>query len=475
MFTIGLSLEEGAFRIAVVKKEKKRIAVESLHEFPYGSESVKLFYNLPPFHTGKEVEIVSGLSSADVFIRKLHLPLRDKRKIIAALPFQLESLIPFSNENPIVCPLLKPLGKQMTSVTVIATAQGHLSSHLAILKGIDIEPDTVSCHPMALGRFARWKFSKEHRILCFDIRNKRISSAVFEGNELLLSQAISFDENENVSLELEKFSIFLKQKGVIDDETPWIMTGEATDSLIEILSRFFPGRKLEIPEKDLTQYAICIGLALDTIPKDGTGVQFCQNEFTPEHTFHLRRKKTLQYLGFCLGAALAMLIGGSFALNNKQRILNKNLRDYLSSSSLKEASFAPNQIQEKLHEWENSLKGQKTSFPLLPNVPKVSDVLAWISTHPAFATEDGEQKEGMEIKMLHYSLMKYPKIGETSSPYVAQVEIEFNSLAPRTARDFHDALLKGDQIVNAKKEVKWQAQNQTYYTSFELNKVNSQQ
>ena len=76
----------------------------------------------------------------------------------------------------------------------------------------------------------------------------------------------------------------------------------------------------------------------------------------------------------------------------------------------------------------------------------------------------------MEIKSFHYSLIKYPKIGEASSPYLAQMELEFTSTAPRAARDFHEALLKGDQIVNAKKEVKWQTQNQTYHTSFELNK-----
>src|SRR6267154_4198999 len=105
MFTIGLTLEKEAFRIAVLKREKKSIAIESLQTFPHGPDNVKLFYNLSPFHTGKEVHIVSGLANSDVFIRKLHLPLREKRKILATLPFQLESLIPFSNENPIICPL----------------------------------------------------------------------------------------------------------------------------------------------------------------------------------------------------------------------------------------------------------------------------------------------------------------------------------------------------------------------------------
>jgi type IV pilus assembly protein PilM len=469
MFTIGLTLEKEAFRIAILKKEKKTIAIESLQTFSHAPDNVKLFYNLPPFHTGKETQIVSGLAGSDVFIRKLHLPLREKRKILAALPFQLESLIPFSNENPIVCPLLKPLSKQMTAVTVVATTQDRLSSHLTTLKGMDIEPDTISCHPIALVRFARWKFPQEFRILCFDIRDKKISCALLEGSELILSQSIPVDDKGGVALELEKLSVFLKQKGAIDNQTPWALTGDSTD-FTDVLNQIFAGQKLELSDPHLALYAIPIGLALDALASDELSLQFCQKEFTPKRTIQLRKKRMLHYLGLCLGAALLMAMGKLFILNKKQHKLIENLQSYLSSSLSKDSLSSINQIEEKLHEWENSLRGQKSSFAFLPTVPKVSDVLAWLSAHPSFATEEGDQKEGMEIKSLHYSLMKYPKIGDTSSPYAAQVELEFTSLAPRSARDFHETLLKGDQIVNAKKEVKWQTQNQSYHTSFELNK-----
>ena len=100
----------------------------------------------------------------------------------------------------------------------------------------------------------------------------------------------------------------------------------------------------------------------------------------------------------------------------------------------------------------------------------MSDILAWLSSHPALSTKEGERREEIEIKSLHYSLTEYPKIGQSSSSYTAELELELFAKAPRAARDFHDALLKGDSIVNPKKEVKWQTQNQTYTTSFELHK-----
>ncbi len=466
MFIIGLTLDKETFRVAILKKEKKSIAIESLHTFSYGSDNVKLFYNLLPFHTGKEIQIASGLMSSDVFIRKLHLPLRDKRKILDALPFQLESLLPFSSENPIICPLLKPLSKQMTAVAVIATTQEHLSSHLTKWKEMDIEPDTVSCDPIALLRFARWKFPQEFRILCFDVRDKKFSCVLLEGNDLVLSQSSLVDNPENFALDLEKLSIFLKQKGVVDDQTPWILTGDSAD-FTEVISKIFMGNKLEISEEGLALYATPIGCALDALAADKLSVQFCQKEFTPEHVWQLRKKKMLHYLGLCLGAALLMSIGGSVVLHRKQHKLIENLQSYLSS---KDPLSSIHHMEEKLYEWENSLRGQKNSFAFVPTVPKVSDVLAWLSAHPSFATEEGGQKEGMDIKSLHYTLVKYPKIGEATSPYTAQMELEFTSLTPRSARDFHEALLKGDQIVNAKKEVKWQTHNQSYQTSFELNK-----
>jgi len=468
MFYIGINLEKDALKVAVLKKEKKAISIESLQSFPYGPDNVKLFYNLPPFHTGKETRVSSGIRCSETFIRKLHIPLKERRKILETLPFQLESLVPFSNEAPVICPLFKSLSKQMTAVTVIATSEESLLLHLKALKDLDITSDTVSCQTSALMRFSRWKFQAESKVLCFDARDQTISCVVCEGKEIILSQSLSFCETADIPIELEKLSIFLKQKGVINDNTPWLLTGEL--QLEEQIGAIFPGKALQLEDPALAEFAIPIGLALDDLKADELSVQFCQKKFTPEHTFRSRQKKILSYVAFCLGAATLMAAGGSLILKKKHRLLVENLKDYFSPSLAAGSFSSTDEIEQKLYEWESSLKGQKSSFAFLPTVPKVSDVLAWLSSHSAFATEEGGQKEGIEIKSLHYSLTKYPKIGEPSAPYMAHVELEFSSQAPRAARDFHEALLKGDQIVNAKKEVRWQTQNQTYQAAFELNK-----
>ncbi len=466
MFFIGITLEKEAFRVAVLKKEKKNIAILDLKTVPFGPEDVKLFYKLPPFQTGKKAQIVSGLSSAEIFVRKLHLPLKEKRKILSALPFQLETLVPFSTEQAIICPLLKPLSKQMTAVTIIAATRELLSAHLNALK--QIKPDQVSCQPTAQMRFAHWQFPNEQRVLSFHAEDQNISCVLSEGNELILSQSISARTNEEREFELDKLSIFLKQKGIVLEQTPWLLTGDT--HLLETLKKLFPGPQLELNDAMLRSFAIAVGYALDGLLYDESTVQFCQQEFLQQHTQRFRKKTSLAYLAIWLTAMLVMGMGGSLMLGKKQQHLTERLNNYLPTTLTKEQAYSAEEIEQKLLAWEKSLNRNKLSFPFLLTAPKVSDVLAWLSTHPAFATEEGNPKEGVDIKSLHYYLVKYPKVGDPSAPYLGQMELEFTALTPRIARDFHDALLKGDLIVNAKKEVKWQTQNQTYLTSFELNR-----
>jgi type IV pilus assembly protein PilM len=468
MFYIGIALEKGAFKVAVLKKVNTVASIESLYTFPYGPDNARSFYSLPPFQTGRERLIASGIPSSKTCIRKLHLPLRDKRKILAALPFQLESLIPFPAESALICALFKPLSKQMTTVTVIATTEEHLTSHLAALKEREIFVDAVSCEPAALMRFGAWSFPKVNKILGLDVRDEKLSCVVYEGSEILLSQTLSASSEKEILIELEKLAVFLEQKGIIEGNTPLLLTGEPP--FTEQIKKVFQREVLSLEDSALADYALAIGLGLDLLKGDHTSVQFCTKQFTPTHTALRRKKNVMTYVACCLGAALLMVTGGALTLNKRQNKLVHELQEHLPPNLSTKALDSPQAMKQALIEWERSLRMAKNTFALHPNVPSVSDVLAWLSDHPSLTTEDGRQKEGIEIKSVRYRLTKYPKVTEPSLPYLGQVEIEFIAQTPRFARDFHESLLKGDSIVNAKKEIKWHTEQQTYYTSFELNK-----
>ena len=324
-FAIGITLEKEEFKVAIVKKEKQTLSIHSLHAFPYAPDSVKLFYNLPPFSTKEETLLASGLPSSAVFLRKLHLPLGEKRKILAALPFQLESLIPFSSEAPVVYALLGRLNKQMTSVTVIATSKELLSTHTQSLKELEIYPDVLSCAPTALMRFGRLKCREEGRLLMFDVRDQKLSCVVCEGKELILSQTLS----SYAPADLEKLAIFLKQKGAIDDTTPWVLTGEG--AIHEEILPFFLGERGEVgPQEAL--FAIPIGLALDALEADDNSVQFFQKQLLPKHTLERRKTRLLSYIALCASAACLMTLSGSLILGKKERILRERLQSSLPLS-----------------------------------------------------------------------------------------------------------------------------------------------
>ncbi len=469
MFFVGISLKKDRFKLAVLKKEKQKIIVADQQSYLSTSENVKLFYNSPFLQSGNKSRIVSGLAASDIFLRKIHLPLKEKRKIMAALPFQLEMLIPFSSENTIVCPLLKPISRKITAVTILATTREQLTSHFATLKNIHIQPDWVSCEPVALARFSDWSFPQQRRILCFFADQDRILCVLCEGPEVLLSQSLPLKNKEEMILELDRLFVFLKQKAVADEQTAWVMTGNL--EWTSMISQIFTGPQLQLTDHALAEYAIPIGLALDALKNDLHSVQFCQKEFIPSHIHRLRKNKFFAYLSTCLIATVILLASETFLLGKKQRALSEQLQNVLPASLSQKSLDTLKDIQETLNSWEKSLNRKSASFPFVPNLPKVSDVLAWLSTHPSFSTENGGKKEGIEIKSFHYHLLKHPKIGDPSAPYVGQVEIEFTAVVPRQARDFHESLIQGDEIVNARKEVKWQVQNQTYYTCFELNRT----
>lgn len=456
---IGITLENNAqvLKTAILKKEGGAISIESLEASPF---SVKPFYNLEGVH------ISSALNGSQVFIRSLQLPLVDRSKILAALPFQCEAILPFPLETAVVCPQIKQIDKRTSAVTLYATTQSSLQSHISTLRELSIDYDAISCEPIALARFAHWQFPKVPKILSFHTREDALLYTLSYQGEILFSQTLLLKDTSSLAMELQKLEIFLKEKGMIDEHTPWLAVGVGTIGV-------FTGEQLQIQDPKIRSFALAIGLSLDAIANDSLTLQFSQEQFTAPHTQKKRKKRVLSYLGICL-VATSLAAGASSLLGGKkQRLLVDRLKEELPKEIALAPSLSIEAVEEALYAWEATLNKQKSSFPFHPTVPKVSDVLSWLSADPHFSSDDGDKKEGIEIQSLHYQLIKYPKIGEAGAPYIATLSIDFQAETPRLARDFHEELLKGSPLVNNKKEIRWQVQNQNYHTSFELGKGGS--
>lgn len=504
---LGIHLEEKALKVVLVTKEKGRIHLSQSFTIPYANPDQMRFAFPAAEH------IVTGLQHHEVVFRSLVLPLKTKSKVLDALPFQLETVLPFPVEQTIAYPLLQPIDTHATCVSIIATSKDLINKHLNDCQTYGIRPDTVACVPSALFRLAKSLFPKKKDLLFFHLGTHKISCISMQNGYMTLSQSIRLGLADlilalettypnqgkqewqallsssiplhsplasfldSLKSELERLSMYMKEKGTFLEAMPCALIGEyaSCSGLKKIWNAVFATEPLSFDDlifsEDIVHsHGLAIGLALDVFAKDEYSVQFLQGEFFPHHHFIARKKKAFVYISACLALSFIIALTSTFSMRKQTKALSEKMVSFHLS---KEAGLSLSEIEEQLLKSERSLQKQKSGFPFLLTVPKVSEVLAWLSTHPAFATPDGLPKEGININTFRYQLIKFPTLEDPTIPYQAIVDIEFTAATPRLAREFHEALLKGDRIVNSKKELKWNTQGTIYSVQFELAKSTS--
>lgn len=249
---------------------------------------------------------------------------------------------------------------------------------------------------------------------------------------------------------------------------------------------------------DFYRFSLPIGLALTAQPQDNLAPTLSVNFRREEHTYPTpwKRFKTplLIYAALCLGVASSLYFLGSSYLKIKEDQLKSKFLELLSFTQkpydVFEASYEQKypftkrgdtlvpitglnveDISNRIDFLETSLKATPDSFPLLPNIPRVSDVLVWLSTHPKLVCSDNSVPGDclpFTIDVFNYSLVKRPEINKKSEKYQVKVDLEFSTSSPRLAREFHDALITSNDFVDPKGEIKWTATKGKYRTSFFL-------
>jgi hypothetical protein len=311
----------------------------------------------------KNLHLVTGLAADLVVRREATLQLQRRSAILKALPFQLEAVLPFDEEEIVAHPIFHP-AEDHTEVVVFATTRSAVQHHIDQLQSSGIDPDQVSCVPLAIARWARFLFP-EHPLIRY-VHEK--TAIVLDGDKIVFSQNLE---------DLGRLEAYLQQKF-----PTYFSISEADTSL---------------QNATLKEYAIPIGLALE----GKAGCQFRQGEL---QSFKETRKKRLWRQGslaVCLGLALVAGGIGTFILNRQEQALEKKIALHFT------APDAP--LEEKIALWQQQLLQESKGFPLIPDVPTVSEVLAWL----------GSLQEPIDIVQFHYSLVKYPKAGEKEEPYTA--------------------------------------------------------
>jgi type IV pilus assembly protein PilM len=465
MYALGLHFEKNGVKAALLQKKKNRISVELLRTVDSG---VKPLYTLASALSGKKVWITTGLEAWEVLIRQVVLKLTAHRALLKALPFQIESMIPFPLEEGILLPIFQKKETE-TEITLFAARRQLLEKHLEDLKLLEILPDQVSCHSSALHRFARFFFPEHSDLFLFNLGEEKSSYLFIQKGNLILAQTLSIGKRHfaedfataspQIEKELQRMTTFLSQKFLTRlflltgdlDETAESFIKNAIGSSFSFLSLSGDqGRS----SAELQSHAIAIGLGLE----EENGIQFRAGGYQAPQKLIKKKRALLSYFGACCALTLTVWITLRTALVQKEAALLQKLRAVHRESP---GEGSREGFIQTLENWEKTL--QKKPFSpssYTVNVPNVSDVLAWLSSLP--------QLESIEIKRVHYFLTKFPKLGSENDLYEAKIDLEFTASSPRLAREFHDALLSGNDIVNAKMPIAWEASQENYATSFFL-------
>jgi len=316
MYVLGIHIEGETLKVALLSKVKNKIHVEFTRSLPKAVNPLDILEE-------KSAMIVTGLEPLAMVRREVSLKLKNERAILAALPFQVETLIPYPPEEIILAPRFYP-----TNTVLFATTKNLLKIHLEQMQSWGIDPDVVSATGAALARWGQWIYP-DRKNLCL-MQNG--CCVLFSEEKIQILQAY-----ENVE----------RTKAYILTKCPDAHFAPVDD-----------------------EYAIAIGLALDALQKNG--LQFREAEFSSQKMIARKTRWKRCYVAAC--AMLALSVGGVgfYKAAQVENQLKERVNSILGPSSLS--------LKKRVSNWEAELLSHNKSFPLVPTTPSVTDILAWISS-----------------------------------------------------------------------------------------------
>lgn len=298
--------------------------------------------------------------------------------------------------------------------------------------------------------------------------------------------------------ELLRLSLGLYKQESISHRGRFFLTGELAQQvsfgkalaagLGHLLTWIDPPESLALSKEEAHSYAIPVGLALTALPVESAQIDFRQGEMAYPHPWRRLRFAIASTLFLCLVAAASLWAFGSSYLDWKEESLRKDYLQLLETlqkdygevekgmggvSTLHSPSeLTASQIADRLRSIEQEMAKAPVSIALFPNVPRVSDLLVWLATHPLLvaeaAPEAGETRSRLRIDGLNYKMVKRPDQNKPREKYQVQVEMEISSDSAKQARLFYDSLVAPNDMIDTRSEVKWTATGGKYRFSFFL-------
>jgi len=459
---LGVDLGKTSLRFAALRKKGKRWTVTALKEV-VGEENVPLFYQ-----RFKEEVLVTALPIRDILMRPCEIPLKKTKDIFAALDFHVEPLLPYSLDKAIVQAQIAGPLENGTLLNVFALRKDHLQQHLESLKNAHLEPERITSRLHALAALSILLPQTNAPFLIFHEGEEELSLVLVERGNILAARSID-PKKENAS-EIQKtllsFSSSYKNKHF---ETIYFF-GKNQD-LKQVLQQI--SGKLVLPpsspilalaQEEFIHFGLAIGTALAY-----QGINFRQKEFSYPKRFKRLKKPLAAYFTLSLLLTGILCTFSERSLAKKQQEIQEAYRDLIQSEKI---TTQPVKFLETAQDYafslaiiEKELKGRPETFPLLPQIPKVKEVLSWLTS---IAKQQGEENSPIVIESLHYHMVKRPDFPHKQEHYKVRVDLELNVKDLNAARSFHEALKGSHTLVDTNEEIQWLPAKNKYKASFFL-------
>ncbi len=448
--------------------------------------------------------IVTAIEGNQALVRPVYLPLLKEKDIREALPFQVEPLLPYPIDQAILAHRIIESDEEGSVILLFAAHESSMQTHLERWAPFKIVPEKIGVVPVALCDFVLRYLTDEKPLLAFHLSNQCLTGVFIENKQVKSSFSVVCQlskegyDSENLVQNISKIALSLTRESKTGTIQGFILTGELsklhdlTPLIVNNLS--IPSMHVEPLEdfsiETLHQYAVPIGLALGASPKASQPIDFRQEQFSYPHPWkHYAKPLALYLLLVCAFTFGSYFLSNSY-LSYQASLHQQSFIDLLSKmeksydkfeqtflTKTKQSTYFDEkkwltyeELDDRLHFLQKEIQATPESFPLFPNVPRVSDVLAWLSHHPAivFTDVDGGITPRIKLESFNYTMVKRPMQGKKQDRYQIKIDLEISSTTPKWAREFHDALLAPNEWVDPKSEVKWNSNRGKYRTTFFL-------
>ena len=472
MYVLGIHPDGDYFKVALLKCSGKKSRIIFLQEYKkdiLDLNQLKRKILKETKYKQEDIETISALTPEEVFVKNISFPFTSKSSVMKALPFQMEKLLPFSEEHVITIAQIKR-GKKESNVTLYTFFNETLQSHLQDIKTLGFDSDTVSTVSKALSRFKSY-FVKERQtvtllyfgweksyLIYVDGEETKHSLVIEVGFRMLIDAAkedypdvaeidFTFLKKEIVKYfkkelcEGQVKDVFLKLWKGLARSFEYIKKKETlshldlvhlgysaisedmTNNMSEVSTKSIDiSPHLEFDRQQLKSYAIEIGLALDSSQADKNKIQFRIGEFAPSKQIAKIKRKIRALLGLSIICSVVTFVLMTLFFVKKEALIRERF-NYITTlgydkpksySGIQKAFFSANQFQKEMDLFLEKIRGQKQEGGFLKEPLLVSECLKEI-------TKEIRPKE------IQYELLSYPTLEKSKEGYIAKLVIFFDS------------------------------------------------